>query len=161
VRAPFGRLMLGRLTMVVLAALLATPAARAQSASATRALSFGKFVAQSGGSVTVSPTGARSAAGSVLLIASGPGTSAAFQVSDPEPANSDRSFIISLPPDGSVMLTGPSGSMPVDQFTSEPSETGTLVAGARTIQVGATLGVGANQPAGSYSGSFPLIINYQ
>lgn len=145
----------------VLLALLAVPSAFAQTVTPTRALGFGKFVAQAGGTVTVQPSGARSASGAVLLIASGAGTSAAFQISDTDPANADKAFIISLPADGSVSLSGPSGSMAVNQFTSQPSETGNLVAGAQTITVGATLSVGANQPAGSYSGTFPVIINYQ
>lgn len=144
-----------------LAALLAVPAAHAQTVSATRPLAFGKFVAQGGGSVTVQPSGARMATGGVLLIASGAGTSASFTVSDSDPANADKSFIISLPPDGSVTLSGSSGSMAVNVFTSQPAETGTLVAGSQTVQVGATLTVNANQPAGNYSGSFPVIINYQ
>jgi len=147
-----------RLTLM---ALLAVPFAHAQTVSATRPLAFGKFVAQGGGSVTIQPSGARNASGAVLLIASGAGTSAAFTVSDTDPANADKSFIISLPADGSVTLSGPSGSMAVNLFTSQPSDTGTLVAGSQTIQVGATLTVGPNQPAGNYSGSFPVIINYQ
>lgn len=154
--------MAGRSHFILLSlALLAVPSSFAQSTSAIRALGFGKFVAQGGGTVTVQPSGARSAGGAVLLIPSGGGTSASFQVSDTDPANADKSFIISLPADGSVFLSGPSGSMAVNQFTSQPSETGSLVAGAQTIQVGATLSVGASQPAGHYSGTFPVIINYQ
>lgn len=155
--------MLGQffIRLLCLALLPGTQAAFAQSVASTRTLSFGKFVAQSGGSVTVQPSGARSAGGGVLLISSGPGASASFQVSDGDPANADKSFIITLPADGSVTLSGPSGSMAVDNFTSDPSETGVLSTGSRTIQVGATLTVGPNQPAGSYSGSFPIVINYQ
>lgn len=147
--------------LLVLLALLAVQQSFAQTVSATRTLGFGKFVPRSGGTVTIQPAGSRSANGAVLLIASGSGSSAAFQVSDTDPANADKSFIISLPADGSVSLSGPSGSMDVNLFTSQPSETGNLVAGSQTIQVGATLTVGANQPAGNYSGSFPVIINYQ
>lgn len=133
----------------------------AQTVTATRTLAFGKFVAQAGGSVTVNPAGARSASGSVLLIGSGPGSSAEFQISDSDPNNAFRSIIIGLPADGTVTLGGASGSMAVNGFTSEPAETGTLSAGALTIRVGATLSVAANQPPGNYSGTFPIIINYQ
>jgi hypothetical protein len=149
------------ISLLCLAALLSAQPAFGQAVSATRTLSFGKFVARSGGTITVQPSGARSAGGSVLLISTGPGASASFQVSDGDPANADKSFIISLPADGSVTLSGPSGSMAVDSFTSDPSETGALSAGSQAIQVGATLKVGPDQPAGSYSGSFQVLINYQ
>jgi hypothetical protein len=53
--------------------------------------------------------------------------------------------------------------MTVDNFTSTPTTSGTLsAAGAQTIDVGATLNVGANQAAGTYvSGTpFSVTVNY-
>lgn len=149
------------LTSLAFMLLVAVPPASAQVVANTRPLGFGKFVAQGGGSVTILPSGARSAAGSVLLIASGPGSSATFHISDAAPENADKAFIITLPANGSVTVDGPSGSMPLDDFTSDPADTGNLTAGSQTINVGATLTVAPNQAAGSYSGSFPIIINYQ
>jgi hypothetical protein len=52
--------------------------------------------------------------------------------------------------------------MAVDNWESDPATLGTLDAdGSETINVGATLYVGANQPTGTYSGSFAVTFNYQ
>ncbi len=51
--------------------------------------------------------------------------------------------------------------MTVDQFTSNPSGTGTLPA---TLTVGARLNVPASQPAGVYNSAgapFTVTVNYQ
>lgn len=121
----------------------------------TQALAFGKFVAGSGGSVTVSPAGGRSASGGVVLVPSGPGTAAQFIVS----GDANRSYAISF--NGVVVLTSGANSMAVNNFTSSPSPTGTLGAGGtQTLSVGATLSVGGNQATGGYSGVFDVTVNY-
>ena len=127
----------------------------------TRALSFGKFAVQGSGSVTLSPNGARSASGGVVLLISSPGASAEFTASDPDPARVSSAYIITLPSDGTVALTGSSGSMALNGFTSEPASTGMLSGGSQVFQVGATLSVSAGQPPGAYSGSFAVTVNYQ
>jgi len=38
---------------------------------------------------------------------------------------------------------------------------GTLTGGTDTFNVGGTLAVGANQTAGSYSGTYSVAVNYQ
>jgi hypothetical protein len=52
--------------------------------------------------------------------------------------------------------------MTVNTFTSTPTPTGTLTGGTETLRVGATLNVGASQPAGTYvSGTpFTVTVNY-
>ena len=62
---------------VALAA-MAVPASRAleMAIQNTQELSFGSFVAGVGGSVTVAPSGARSASGGVLLVPSSAGAAA-------------------------------------------------------------------------------------
>jgi hypothetical protein len=62
--------------------LLAAHGASAQqiSLSSTRALDFGRFVARTGGTITVSATGARSSTGAVLLLNSPSAGPAAFNV---------------------------------------------------------------------------------
>lgn len=125
--------------------------------SNTQALAFGKFVAGSGGSVTVSPAGGRSASGGVVLVPSGAGAAAQFAVS----GDANVTYAISLPADGTVSLASGANSMAVNTFTSSPSPTGTLSAGgAQTLSVGATLSVGSNQAIGSYSGTFDVTVNY-
>lgn len=123
----------------------------------TQALAFGKFVAGSGGSVTVSPGGVRSASGGVVLVPSGAGTAAQFAVS----GDANLTYAISLPGNGVVSLTSGSNSMALNNFTSSPNLTGALsVGGSQTLAVGATLSVGSNQASGSYSGTFDVTVNY-
>lgn len=125
--------------------------------SNTQALAFGKFVAGAGGSVIVSPAGARSASGGVVLVPSSSGSAAQFSVS----GDANATYTISLPADGTVSLASGANSMAVNTFTSSPSPTGTLSAGgAQTLSVGATLSVGSNQAIGSYSGTFDVTVNY-
>lgn len=123
----------------------------------TQALAFGKFVAGSAGSVTVSAGGVRSAGGGVVLVPSGAGAAAQFSVSgDP-----NLTYAITLPGDGTVSLTSGANSMALNTFTSSPNLTGTLSAGGtQTLLVGATLSVGGNQATGSYSGAFDVTVNY-
>lgn len=147
------------LACVLGCALIAAPASWALviGISNTQELSFGRFVAASGGSVVLSPGGARSATGAVELIASGPGTPAQYVVSgDP-----NLTYAISLPADGTVALTSGANTMPVNSFTSSPGLTGTLGGGGtQALAVGATLSVGSAQAGGTYSGSFDVTVIY-
>lgn len=123
--------------------------------SNTAGMAFGKFVAGSGGAVTVSPGGVRSASGNVVLVPSGAGAAAQFAVS----GDANLTYAISLPAAGT--LVNGANSMAVSTFTSSPSPTGTLGAGGtQTLSVGATLNVGSNQATGSYSGAFDVTVNY-
>lgn len=149
-------------TRVLVALACASTAASVSWAAAialsnTQALAFGKFVAGSGGTVTVSPAGGRSASGGVVLVSSGPGAAAQFIVS----GDANATYAISLPGPGEVSLASGSNNMAVNNFTSSPSLTGTLGAGgSQTLSVGATLSVGSNQAPGSYSGAFVVTVNY-
>ncbi len=125
--------------------------------SNTQALAFGKFAAGSGGSVTISPNGARSASGGVALVSSGGGAAAQFSVS----GDANLTYAITLPANGTVALANGTQTMAVNNFSSSPSGTGQLGStGSQTLTVGATLGVGANQVTGSYSGSFDVFVDY-
>lgn len=124
----------------------------------TQALAFGGFIAGSGGSVVIAPSGARSASGGVVLVSSKTGAAAKFSVTgDP-----DLTYAITLPMNGTVTLSdGAGNSMSVNDFTSGPSVIGQLSgAGTRQLSLGATLAVGSNQPTGMYSGSFFVSVNY-
>lgn len=128
------------------------------SISNTQALGFGKFAAGSGGSVTVSPSGARSATGSVALLSSSGGAAAQFTVS----GDANFTYAISLPANGTVVLTKNGGqTMSVNNFSSSPSPAGQLSAlSKQTVSVGATLSVGSNQATGAYTGSFTVMVDY-
>jgi hypothetical protein len=130
----------------------------ALSVSNTQGIAFGAFAAGAGGSVVIAPAGSRSATGSVVPISSNTGAAAQFTVSgDPE-----FTYSITLPADGTVTLSDGAGhSMNVNSFTSSPLMTGQLSsAGSQQLAVGATLNVGGNQPAGGYSGSFAVTVDY-
>lgn len=143
-------------------ALLATPCCQAQiNVSNTRALAFGKFVAGTGGTITVDPNGARSRSGSVFLLVSSAASAASFNVSDVNPANANMSYIITLPDNGTVTLNSGAYTMPLNDFSSTPSGSGRLTAGSQILTVGATLSVSPNQPPGNYSGNFSITLNYQ
>jgi hypothetical protein len=128
--------------------------------SNTRGLDFGRFVAGAGGSVSVSPAGLRSRNGGVILLNSPTAGQATFTVSS-DNGGSNKAIIISLPANGSTRLASGANSMAVDSFVTSPSSLTTVTTVGTTLSVGATLTVGAGQPPGNYSGSIPLIVNFQ
>lgn len=138
-----------------LAALCLSVPVLAQTITATQGLSFGSFVAGSGGTIAISPQGTRTAGGDVTLMTVGQssqGSAALFDLT----GSPNSTYTISLPSDNVVTLTGSQGgSMAISAFSSTPSGTGQLSsAGTQTIAVGATLAVSNDQIPGSYSGSF-------
>lgn len=111
------------------------------------------------GTVVLGTGGGRSVTGDAQILATGPGNAAAFQVSG-EP-NQAYTLVYSS---GTLANAG-GATMSVTAFTDNSS--GTIPGGGtETFQVGATLGIGANQPAGAYStangGGVPytITINY-
>jgi hypothetical protein len=137
------------------------PDAAAQVVNNTRSLDFGRFVAASGGAVTVAPSGQRSGTGGVVLLSSPAAGAANFLVTTSDRQASSQAVVISLPADGSIRLSNGNSSMPVNAFVASPSMLLTLPAGGQVLAVGATMTVAPNQPSGNYSGSFPLIVNFQ
>lgn len=153
------RLMIGAVAGIML---LSGRPALGQTMTTVQDLSFGAFVAGSGGTVTISPQAARTGSGDVVLMTSGQfsqGRAASFDLS----GSSNATYQITLPSDGSVTLTGSQGgSMSLSAFTSSPSGSGQLnLLGTQTLYVGATLAVSSNQAAGSYSGSFSVTAVFQ
>jgi len=121
--------------------------------SKTADLAFGTIVAnaESAGTVTVAPSGARSLA---TVTALGSGESAAtYNVT----GDVGRAYSVDLPTE-ITLGDGGANSMTVDDFTHNASLT--LTGGAETFGVGATLNVGANQPAGTYTGTFNVTVAY-
>ena len=113
------------------------------------------------GTVVLDPAGTRTATGGVTLPAvAGTPAAAEFVVS----GEATYTYDIFLP-SSAVTITSGSNTMTVDQFTSNPTTSGTLSAGSpgsQTVNVGATLNVGAAQAAGTYvSGTpFDVTVNY-
>lgn len=143
-----------------LAALLAPELACAQLAvTAIRPLAFGKFVAGTGGTVSVAPGGARGQTGGVLLLSSA-ASSADFLLRDDHPDNASNIVVVTLPPPGTVVLTSGANSMALTAFTSNPQAPSPLAGGSMTLSIGASLSVAPNQPRGNYSGSIPITVEY-
>jgi hypothetical protein len=121
-------------------------------------LAFGNVAVSAtlAGTVVLSPLGVRTpTAGVTLPAVTGTFSAATFSVT----GSGASTYAITLP--ASITLTGvPSGTMTVDNFTSNPSGTGALTAGAQTLTVGGTLNVGAAQAAGTYTGTFNVTVNY-
>lgn len=122
-------------------------------------MNFGN-VAVSGnpGTVVMTPAGVRSATGGVTLPATvGSPAAASFTVS----GQATYTYSITLP-SAPLMISSGANNMTVDLFTSNPGSTGTLSAGTpgtQTLDVGATLNVGASQPAGTYISATPFNVN--
>jgi hypothetical protein len=124
--------------------------------ASSQPLSFGKFVAANG-SVTISPGGARVASGGIVLLQTGPGQAAQFVVS----GNADVTYAVTLPADGTVSISNGGSSVSVNGFASSPATTGLLSSGGtQLLNVGARLDVTAGLPAGAYSGTFSVVVDY-
>lgn len=124
----------------------------------TQSLQFGDILAAGSGTVTISPTGARSSTGGAIA-AGGVSSPAIFGASTLAGCASLGHSLL-LP--ASINLTSGGNTMTVDTFASALSVP-TLVdaAGAGQVGVGATLHVGNQQAAGNYSGQFLIEIVFQ
>lgn len=153
----------GTTVLVALAGLSAIAGVHAQQLvlNNTRGLDFGRFVAGTGGTITVSPAGVRSRTGGVVLLNSLATGQAAFTVSRASNGGGNKAVVISLPANGSIRLISGANSMALNNFVSSPTAILSVPAGGIILSVGATLSVAPNQPAGTYTGSFPLTVNFQ
>jgi hypothetical protein len=134
-------------------------AAQAQTVTPTQSLSFGRFIASAGGTVSVDVNGARSRGGSVILLQPSAASSATVRITDADPSNASKSFFITLP--DTATLSNGSSTMSLSNFVSSPDGIGTLIAGSKSVAIGATLSIAPQQAPGNYSGSFQVTINYQ
>jgi len=134
--------------------------AQAQVVSELASLGFGAFVASGAGSVSIDAQGQRWSTGQVYLIGQGAAASSAlFAVSGSPYA----SYIITLPPNGTVVLADEQGhTIAVQGFGSSQGGAGVLAGDGRAqFRVGASLVVAAGQVPGRYSGSFNITLDYQ
>jgi len=139
-------------------ATIVTPIAIANSVD----MNFGNVaVSTSLGTVVLAPAGTRTLTGGITFPAT-TGTVAAAEFSIT--GEGVYTYAITLP-SGDYTITETVGSvetMTVNTFTSTPSGTGTLTAGAQTLLVGATLNVAGSQLAGTYTNAtgFDVTVNY-
>lgn len=127
----------------------------------TRSLDFGRFVAGSGGTITISANGVRSRTGGIVLLNSPSTGQAGFTVNRATNGGGNKAIVISVPANGSIRLSSGANSMAVSNFVNNPTNILAVPTGGATLSIGATLTVAPNQPAGTYSGSFPLTVNFQ
>jgi hypothetical protein len=126
-------------------------------------MSFGAFsTSGSGGTVTVSNSGTRTATGSITPLNLGvPYYQSIFEIDAPQ------GTIISILNGPATTLTGSNGgSVSVAIGGSQPASpfSTTVIQPARTqVNIGGTLTVGnaASSPPGSYSGTLSITFNYQ
>ena len=134
-----------------------TPIAIAKAAD----LAFGSFAAVTGGTVTVSTSGARTVSGAVLAM-SGTPAAAKFDVS----GESGATYSISVVADP-TLVSGPNSmafavasDLSGANTTTGTVATGTLTGGVQSIFVGGTLTVASAQAAGTYSGNIVATVEY-
>lgn len=160
------------LTLPLLAALCAFPAAAATATGSSRAvvlapltlyntgpLSFGNIISGAAGTVTISPfTGARTSTG--VILAGGTLSAARFEgLTGANPSH----LKIDVPTGPITIQNGTAGpTMQVTGFTLDVDKNDWVPANtAYVFHVGATLTVGPNQAGGTYTGSFPVTVVYR
>jgi hypothetical protein len=121
-------------------------------------LMFGDII-KGAGNVTVTPLDIRSTDNNDLNYGGGQGTiqAANFTVS----GEVGYTYAITLPANDVVKLSLLDATdMSVNNFTSIPSETGTINPESNIVKVGATLTVAATQDSGDYTGTFDVTVAY-
>lgn len=129
-------------------------------------LDFGTIIPSgTAGTVTLTPNNNRTATGGIILVGNNhqPARFAGMGISG-------QRVRIQITPNN-IILTGPGPSMTVNNVTIDPQ--GTLqqngnspnyrilpLNGIFVFNVGGRLNVGANQPAGTYSGTFTATLDY-
>jgi len=123
-------------------------------------MAFGNIaISATAGTVALPPASSpnRIPTGGVTLPAiAGTVTAALFDVT----GAASTTYAITLPIIASQLSSG-SDHMNIDAFLSDIGLTGTLsVGGTQSFYVGSTIHVAAAQPAGTYSGTFDVTVNY-
>ena len=119
-------------------------------------LNFGNIAALTTvATVTVNPAGIRSSSNALSLPTATPGTISAASFTVTGLANATYSIV--LP--SAFNVTSGGNTMEVNSFTSTPTPNGLLTAaGTQNLTVGASLIVGANQAAGTYTNANALSV---
>ena len=123
--------------------------------TAVNTLEFGTFAANAAGTVVIPSGGTRSVTGGVIG-ASGTSRPASFSVT----GTGNATFGITYPTGITVVNGANSMAVSFAAVAAGNASTGTLSAGAVTISVGAVLTVAAAQTAALYTGTYPLIVEY-
>lgn len=129
--------------------MLVAPAWAYSQESVLSSLSFGAFVAGSGGEVVISPLGGRSTSGTVMgLNRLGTWSQAKISVKPSGVVSG-----ITLPADNQISLMCDGVPMKLKGFN--------YIVASSVVSIGATLLVAPNQKPCAYTGQFSVTINYQ
>lgn len=119
-------------------------------------LDFGTMIAPTeAATVTIESSGSRSSSKSGILVGTNEGAAGIFEIT----GTPDQSVTVTLP-DSATLNGSESGEMTVKTFTSSKGTAFTLDGGTVTMNVGATLHVGASQPEGEYTGTYDVTVSY-
>lgn len=122
-------------------------------------LNFGNIVPSSNpGSVVIAPDGTPTYNNGVVAFANNNGNPTAAQFTVTGAPDATYSITVPASPFNITRVNGEGETMSVGAFVTNPNGTGTLTGGTQTLQVGATLSVGANQEPGLYENTEALEI---
>jgi hypothetical protein len=126
--------------------------------SKTQDLQFGKFIAGTGGSLTIAPADALGHVPAVTgtVVTNATFAAAASPASFTVTGESGAAYSITLP--SSATLTHGADSMTVDSFLSDAG--GAITGGSVVVNVGAKVTVASGQNPGVYAGSFNVSVDY-
>lgn len=124
-------------------------------------MNFGNIaVGNNSGTIVLNPAGRRAISGSITLpLRSGTVTAASFEIK----GGDAYTYTITLPSEAFIFRNqSGSGTMKVNNFTTSPSSTDTLIAGTRELKIGATLVVADIKRSEKFTGeaSFDVTVNY-
>jgi hypothetical protein len=152
----------GMVGLSVIAALLCTGrGAMAQNISCFQSLDFGSLLPATGaGTASVAPDGTLTTTGGVVGSGGTPFQGRCLVTGQLFPV---RPMVISITAPSYNIIDG-ANNMNVDNFhlvSTGIGRTVTITAFITTVDIGARLNLGANQAAGSYTGTFTMSVNYQ
>ena len=123
-------------------------------------LAFGSFAGKSTATTTVIVSTAGVRTGSADMVGTAGVSAAQFTIK----GENNQQVAITLPETDVTLSDGAGHLMTIDDasFNCDKTVSGVALSGegSLTINIGATLSVGINQVAGSYSGSFAVSVNY-
>lgn len=134
--------------------------------SGSNNLRFGSFsTTAAGGTVTIGTDDSRTIGGTAGTLGVGTGQNAFGAATFTVGGQANLTYAITLPTNGTVNITtggaGPTETMAVSDFTSNPSGTGTIGGGGtQTLKVGAKITTVASQVTGVYTGTFTVTVLY-
>ncbi len=146
----------GQTTSEYTARIIKKPTAPSLVITKNNDIEFGSIIpSATSGSVTINPDTDVVTSSNVTLLTSGAiRKSASFNISGG--ANQSLTFVFPA----TIQLSAPGVSPKMTYDLTKNNITKLNQSGTATLKIGGTLSVGANQPPGSYTGTFQVTVNY-